>query len=66
MLTFEGAEVLLGVARKAGAEEVRARFELLAAELERKIQQAPTPEQRRNHQRQLNDLVHARDTLLRR
>ena len=64
VLTFEGAEVLLGVARKASGEEVLARFEKLAGELKGKIQHAPTPALRRMYQRQLNDLVRAKDTLL--
>ena len=66
VLTFEGAEVLLGVARKSSGEEVQARFEKLAGELKSKIQHAPTPALRRMYQRQLNDLVRAKDTLLRR
>ena len=66
VLTYEGAEVLLGVARKASGEEVLARFEKLAGELKGKIQHAPTPALRRMYQRQLNDLVRAKDTLLRR
>ena len=66
VLTFEGAEVLLGVARKSSGEEVLARFEKLAGELKSKIQHAPTPALRRMYQRQLNDLVRAKDTLLHR
>jgi hypothetical protein len=66
VLTFEGAEVLLGVGRRAGAEEVLARFERLAGDLKSKIQHAPTPALRRMYQRQLNDLVRAKDTLLQR
>lgn len=66
VLTSEGAEVLLGVGKRAGSEEVLTRFEKLSGELKSKIQHAPTPALRRMYQRQLNDLVRAKDTLLRR
>jgi hypothetical protein len=66
VLTREGAETILGVARKAAAEEIQSRHERLAGELRAKIQHAPTPALRRMFQRQLADLNRAKDELLRR
>jgi pSer/pThr/pTyr-binding forkhead associated (FHA) protein len=64
-LASDNPEALLGVGRKAGPEEILARFEKLAGDLKQKIQHAPTPALRRMYQRQLNDLTRAKDTLLR-
>ena len=64
-LASDNPEALLGVGRKAGPEEILARFEKLAGDLKQKVQHAPTPALRRMYQRQLNDLVKAKDTLLR-
>ncbi len=64
-LAADNPEAMLGVGRKAGPEEILARFEKLAGDLKQKIQHAPTPALRRMYQRQLNDLVKAKDTLLR-
>jgi hypothetical protein len=66
LLASDNPEALLGVARKAGPEEILARFEKLAGELKQKIQHAPTPALRRMYQRQLNELVAAKDSLLQR
>lgn len=65
VLASDNPEALLGVGRKAGPEEVLSRFEMLAGELKQKIQHAPTPALRRMYQRQMNELVKAKDALLR-
>jgi pSer/pThr/pTyr-binding forkhead associated (FHA) protein len=65
LLAPDHPEALLRAGRKGSTDDILARFEKLAGELQQKIQHAPTPALRRMYQRQLNDLVKAKDALLR-
>lgn len=64
-MTLARAEDLLGVAPGSKPEQVLSRYEKLAGELRQKVHSAPTPALRRVYQRQLNELVQAKDALLR-
>lgn len=65
VMTLQRAEDVLGVAPGSRPEHVLSRYEKLAGEVRQKVHNAPTPALRRMYQRQLNELAHAKDALLR-